>query len=147
MSDNGMPESIGAVMAEMMDGSTMGATALIEAMALLVTVESIDESMHRFNGDGAKLFETMGITTTAAMSVITNRVKRNLKVLDEALADGGELAEAAAGKTPEQRRLAENMSSYAEGFIVGLRYMKADMQAQAELAAEEMKAKHGDAPT
>lgn len=112
---------------------------LLEMMAIVAVIDSVDESMREHHGDGNKLYAEEGIDDiTGVMTAARARVKANLSTLDEAMAEGGPLHRH-AGESAENRRLAENLSGWLEGFLVGSRYQRNTELAKAELAAEESK--------
>lgn len=112
---------------------------LLEMMAIVAVIDSVDESMREHHGDGNKLYAEEGIDDiTGVMVAARARVKANLSTLDEAMLEGGTLHRH-ADESAEKRRLAENLSGWLEGFLVGSRYQRNTEMARAELDAEEPK--------
>lgn len=115
------------------DQNLNGLIELLTMVALRKCVDSLDRDMQRFGGDGNKMFDAEDLTVDAVMTVARHRVRYSLKALDE---DDSEVAAKRAENTDADNRLADNISNWVEGFLVGARWSRASMEIDAEMAQE-----------
>lgn len=117
--------------------------AMVEAVALEAVISSIDESMEQHRGDGGKVFNEEGVRSPyAVLRVIRKRVQDNVRHLDKS--DEIQQIITERNFTPENVRLAENVTQWTEGFLAGLRWMRNDRDAKVMVEQEIKDAMRGE---